>query len=310
MSELPPPPCPITGAAPVRHVQRVSPTLLKDLWRIVFKVDVTPDFAGVKRFDLWESPIGLHYFDPPLEGSHAFYTAMYEGARQRGEYPEHSIRGAFHLVAGEVGEGERVLDVGCGYGGLRTLIPQARYLGLDPNFAGDTDWARKESLEQHLTTMEGQYDIACAIEVIEHVVDPTLMVRNLARAVRPGGRVMVSVPHVPSALTRIPNFVMNAPPHHLTWWTDAALRAVAAQAGLVTDRIVPTPWCEVSGMIYWVDRFTLIKSRDTYFRHSWPLHVSSMLGWTLGYVANRIFGPPNDARAGGAGLLMVARKPG
>lgn len=304
------PPCPITGAAPVRHVQRISIPLLKDLWRIIFNVDVTSDFAGVTQFDLWESPTGLHYFDPPIAGNAAFYTAFYEGARSRGQYPDHGIRGAFHVAAREIGEGERVLDVGCGYGGLRGLIPQARYLGLDPNFAGDTEWARKESLERHIETMEGQYDVACAFEVIEHVPDPVTMVRDLARAVRPGGRVMISVPHIPSALTRIPNFVMNAPPHHLTWWTESALRAVAAQAGLVADRIVATPWCEVSSKIYWVDRFTLIKSRGAYFRHSWPLHVSGIAGLKLGMAADRLFGLPKNAKDEGSGLLMFARKPG
>ncbi|MGD9920533.1 MAG: class I SAM-dependent methyltransferase [Pseudorhodoplanes sp.] len=309
MSNVSPPPCPITGAPPVRHVQRISPTLLKDLWRIIFKVDVTSDFAGVERFDLWESPTGLHYFSPPLAGDTGFYKSFYDGMRRRGHYPEHSIRGAFRVAASEIGDGERVLDVGCGYGGLRTLIPHARYLGLDPNFGGEADWACKETLEQHLETMEGQYDVACAFEVIEHVPDPALMVRNLARAVRPGGRVIVSVPHVPSALTRIPNFVLNAPPHHLTWWTDPALRAVASQAGLETEKIVAPPWCDVSSKMYWVDRFTLIKSSDVYFRHSWPIHISSMIGMALGIAADKAFGPPKNARDEGAGLQLFARKP-
>jgi hypothetical protein len=44
---------------------------------------------------------------------------------------------------------------------------------------------------------------------------------------RPGGRLCVVVPSRDSAITEIPNFVLNAPPHHLSWWNEDALRVLA-----------------------------------------------------------------------------------
>lgn len=311
MSEIPPVPCPITGLAPVRHVQRVSPTLLKDLWRIAFGVDVSSSFGTVRRFDLWESPTGLYYFDPPLAGDTAFYTALYTRLlRGKGYYSPGDIRGVLRVGAREIRDGERVLDIGCGYGELHSLIPNARYVGLDPHLADDVPGARKESLEDHLKSAENAYDVACAFEVIEHTADPALMVRNMARAVRPSGRVIVSVPRVPSAMTRVPNFQMSAPPHHLTWWTEPALRAVAAQAGLEAETVVIAPWCKLTSQVYWIERFSLIKSGDTYYRHSWPLHATSAIAWTLGLAANRLRGVPKGVDDEGPNLVMVARKPG
>ena len=310
MQDRQPLPCPITGAPPIRLVQTVGTRLLKDLWRIQFDVDAGPSFNGIERFHLWESPTGLLYFDPMLEGDAGFYTAYYNKLRKNNLYEPGIPRGYFHIAAREIGEGERVLDVGCGFGGLRDLIPHARSLGLDPHFSGDTEWARAESLEDHLKSHEGEYDVACLFDVLEHLVDPRLTMQNMARAVRPGGRVFICVPHVPSALTRIPNFLLNAPPHHLTWWTDDALRAVAAQAGLGVERIAPTPWCPISSKVYWIERFSAIKTGERFFWHSWPVHASNAIAAALGILTNKIVGPPKNAQDEGAGLLMFARKPG
>jgi hypothetical protein len=52
----------------------------------------------------------------------------------------------------------------------------------------------------------------------------------MVEATKPGGLLCVGVPHIPSAITRIPNFLINAPPHHLTWWTRTALTDLAKSA--------------------------------------------------------------------------------
>jgi hypothetical protein len=74
VSPEPVPLCPITGRPAVRRVQWVTTRLLTDLWRIVFGTDALTSFAGVDRIGLWESPTGLYFFDPPLEGDQKFYT--------------------------------------------------------------------------------------------------------------------------------------------------------------------------------------------------------------------------------------------
>lgn len=301
-------PCPVTGAPPVRLVQQVDAQLLQDLWRIEFGVDVRSSFRGVRRFNLWESPTGLFYFDPPREGDARFYSAYYDCLGRKGYYRPGSVHAAMRLAAADIDQGERVLDVGCGYGELRHLLPQADYTGLDPHFAGAAAWIRAESLDTHLQTMAGRYDAAFLFEVLEHLSDPAHQMRQLARAVRRGGRVYVSVPCRPCAMTRIPNYLHNAPPHHLTWWTEAALRAVAEQAGLAVERIVHAPWCEVSALNYWIARCSPVHTRDVYYRHSWLWHAGTAIGMALGVTMNRIVGVPRNAQDEGAGLLLAARR--
>jgi SAM-dependent methyltransferase len=305
--------CPITGEPAIRRVQWVSADLLADLWRYQFRVDARPSFRGVKRFGLWQSPTGLHFFDPMLEGDAAFYGRLYRTIGERRPPANGQYRGDCNLAAKYVADGDRVLDVGCGFGAFRHVVPKARYVGLDPHFAAEAreDWVRAETLPEHLHDNAAAYDAACAFQVLEHVARPVEMLRDMARAVRPGGKVIVGVPHVPSAHTRIPNFLINGPPHHLTWWTRRALVVAAQRAGLVNTRVEVAPWTRVDSIIYWIDRCSWVRDQGLHYRHSWSWHAATMASFLAGFTMSKLRPvprPPADDK--GAALLLVARRPG
>src|SRR5207249_9818388 len=96
---------------------------------------------------------------------------------------------------------------------------------------------RNGTLRAHLVENANAYDAVCAFQVIEHLRKPTEMFADMVAAAKPGGLVIVGVPHVPSALTRFPNNLVNAPPHHLTWWTRAALAALAERHGAAVESV-------------------------------------------------------------------------
>ena len=305
-----PPPCPITGEPATRLVQWVGAKHLSELWRIAMRVDVGPSFRGTRRFGLWESPTGLYFFDPMRAGDAAFYTALYARLSPRYYPREGRPRGEFVLAARHVQAGERVLDVGCGFGAFRYELAHARYTGLDPHFSGEpgADWARVDTLAEHLRENAGAYDVCTAFQALEHVEDPVGMLSDMARAVRPGGRVIVGVPHVPSAHSRIPNYLINAVPHHLTWWTEPALRTVADRVGLTGARVETVPWVDVDGLVYWMARCSPVKCRERHFRHSWAWYASALVGLACGYVLWMLKPTPGTTDEG-ASLLLVAERP-
>jgi SAM-dependent methyltransferase len=287
----------------------VTARLLADLWRIEFKTDARPSFRGIDRFGLWESQTGLYFFDPPLEGDRAFYVQFYSRMTDLKLFSSESVRHEFMIAARRIEAGARVLDVGCGFASFRSCLAQAVYTGLDPHFAdGSTAGAvRDETLAQHLVQHAGSYDAVCAFQVLEHVKAPAALFAQMVQAAKPGGLIFVGVPHVPSALTRIPNFVMNAPPHHLTWWTRSALAELAKGANAVIDDIAQVPWGGNDSLIYWVGRCTPVKCIGPHFCGTWSWHVAAALGLLGGQLAYRLLGIP-AANDEGAGLLLTARR--
>ncbi|MGA0595019.1 class I SAM-dependent methyltransferase [Enterovirga sp. CN4-39] len=303
--------CPVTGEPAIRRVQWVSARLLADLWRYTLRVDARPSFRGTKRFGLWESPTGLYFFDPMRQGDAGFYTTLYSRLSDRYYPREGHPRAEFRLAARHVAPGDRVLDVGCGFGAFRYEVRHAEYTGLDPHFSGEpgASWARVESLDDHLRTHAGEYDLVTAFQVLEHVDQPVAMARAMMRAVRPGGTVIIGVPHVPAAHTRIPNYLINAVPHHLTWWTKAALEALASRVGLVSPEVEITPWTDVDAIVYWMERCSPVKCRDVHYRHSWAWHASALVGFVGGLAMGKLKPQPFRPDDEGASLLLLARKP-
>lgn len=305
------PPCPITGEPATELVQIVSCGFLARLWEIEFKVNARPSFGGATHLSLWRSPTGLLFFSPAPTGDAEFYHRFYKTLGPKLFPREDRPRAEFLLAAGSIETGARVLDVGCGYGGFRPFVPHADYFGLDPHFVGaaDADWACTQTLAEHLVDNAGAYDAVCAFQVIEHVEKPAQIFAEMAAAAKPGGRVIIGVPHVPSAMARIPNFLLNAPPHHLTWWSEDALRALAHCQGLTVETIRHVAWSKMDSLVYWIERCSPVRCKDIYFKHAWSWHASALTGLALGYVMDRLFGPPRTTRDEGSGLLLVARKP-
>lgn len=303
--------CPVTGEPAVRLVQWIKRKHLLDLWKYTFRLDLRRDFEGIERFGLWESPTGLYFFDPTIEGSHEFYSTFYESLRQGRmvRWTSDMTRQEFHVAARHVSPGDRVLDVGCGFANFRHAVPHARYTGLDPHFAEGSaiEGVLNQSLAGHLADHAGSYDVACAFQVLEHLSSPVGMFADMVRIVRPGGLVVVGVPHHPSAISRLPNCVFNAPPHHLTWWTTSALTELAERNGASVVSIEEAAWGKEDALLYWMDRYSPIHCVDVHFKSVWSWHLAALIGYCAGQIAHRVRAAPTAA-ADGIGLVMVARR--
>jgi SAM-dependent methyltransferase len=139
------------------------------------------------------------------------------------------------------GKGSKLLDVGCAEGQFLHLAARAGYevTGLDFNpvsveIAGKLLGASTVypySVEELGDRFRGtQFDVVTIFEVLEHTADPYQTVRSINKLLKLGGQLFLSVP----GNQRWPKLFhpeVDAPPHHLTLWTEEALKKLLGRAG-------------------------------------------------------------------------------
>jgi 2-polyprenyl-3-methyl-5-hydroxy-6-metoxy-1,4-benzoquinol methylase len=155
-------------------------------------------------------------------------------------------------------DAESVLDVGCGEGVLvhrwATERPGARLVGIDleePSI--QAGWAEREAPNLEYRVMaaanlpfaDGEFDLASAIEVLEHVPDPEHTVAEMARCAN--RHLLVSVPREP--LWRMLNIARGAywselgnTPGHLNHWSRREFVRLLSRHGKVVEVRSPFPW--------------------------------------------------------------------
>jgi len=300
--------CPVTGLPAKRRIQQVSGALLVALWRTSLGVSTARLLRDVKRFGLWESPCGLAFFHPMIVGDEQFYQDFYHRLGEGGPWRKAlAPRSDFARVSALIAPGEKVLDVGCGTARFARHVEHAVYVGLEQYVATTSADVRSETVAQHATVHPDAYDAVCSFHVAEHTSEPASFVGDMVRCLRPGGRLFLVVPSWPSALTDIPNFAPNGPPHHLSWWSNPALEALAAQLSLIVENVEVLPPSPDSGILYWMAWLTPKLTGERFFCDAWAWHGSLIWSWLAGRVCSRLFGIPAGVRS--FELLLIARRP-
>ncbi|MEA2126529.1 MAG: hypothetical protein QOI80_3311 [Solirubrobacteraceae bacterium] len=154
---------------------------------------------------------------------------------------------------------QSLLDVGCGEGVLThrwatELAPPKRVVGIDlEDPVLEAEWRERAApnLEyrvmkaEHLPFADGEFDVAAAIEVLEHVPDPAHTVAEMARVAQ--RHLLVSVPREP--VWRLMNLARGAyvrdlgnTPGHVNHWSKAAFVRLLSQHGTVVEARSPFPW--------------------------------------------------------------------
>jgi SAM-dependent methyltransferase len=187
----------------------------------------------------------------------------------RGKSPDEVTARAEYLDLLGLQPGQRVLDVGCGSGVVtrdmaRRVSPGGRAVGVDLSAEFLTiarDLAQATGLADVADFREGsalalpfgdaEFDVALAATVLVHVPGGDAAVPEMARVVRPGGRVGIFdfdgdsllISHPDRALTRriVAAFSDHAA---VDGWLVRRLPGLLSQAGLT--RVAPAPSCRSS----------------------------------------------------------------
>jgi 2-polyprenyl-3-methyl-5-hydroxy-6-metoxy-1,4-benzoquinol methylase len=151
-----------------------------------------------------------------------------------------------------------LLDVGCGEGVLAQRFARSlcdgRVVGIDleeDSIQAGWEQHREPNLEyrvveaRELPFADGEFDLASAIEVLEHLPEPEQTLREMARCA--AGHLLVSVPREPA--WRMLNMARAAywpqlgnTPGHLNHWSKRSFVELLSRHGEVVEVRSPFPW--------------------------------------------------------------------
>jgi SAM-dependent methyltransferase len=226
---------------------------------------------------LWQCTVCTHQiFSPCVSGTDAFYEALTNTQRYYG-----ALKWEFGWVRERVGDGRSVLDVGCGPGDFLAVYGKnlGRGVGLELNPAAATQ-AKAQGVEVHMQTVEDfgtregrVFDAACSFHVLEHVERPDEFAKAMARCVKSGGRLYLSVPNR-DRIYKEGIEPLDHPPHHLSRWNVTALRNFGTHIG-----------CPLTS-------FAFEPARVETVRYVVEKRVARSAGVVAGWIAARALCPP------------------
>jgi SAM-dependent methyltransferase len=177
----------------------------------------------------------------------------------------------------QLGESNRVLDLGCGEGTIGALKPGNREVhGLEispalvarlEGYASASVWNLDDAAPWPFA--DGQFDGVVAKDILEHLQRPWQTVAEIGRVLRPGGVVIVSV--ICHRSHRLWSDYT-----HVRGFTEASARRLFSDAGFVVEkqwRMGGVPWSARLEAIHLVPRVLAIPLFNWLWTSSYELRA-------------------------------------
>lgn len=140
----------------------------------------------------------------------------------------------------EVGLEARILDLGCGTGGLLRRMQRygfSQLTGFDPYTPLEAEEPGFRVKRAELSAVTGSYDLIMMHHVLEHLVDPRQALLDAKARLSSGGKILVRIPVAASHTWRLyrEHWFNLDPPRHLLVPSVRGMEALATRSGLKVE---------------------------------------------------------------------------
>jgi SAM-dependent methyltransferase len=271
-------------------------------------VDITRIIGNAEVFELIEEENGLRRWVPPITGDSQFYDEL---AKNNSWYylPD---KKEYNIALQYIDRGP-VLEVGCGEGyfALKGNLPS--YIGLELN-----EEAAKKAISKGLNVIIQDFqDFAdenpstiscvCSFQVLEHLKSPESFFQSSYTVLKENGLMITAVPAEDSFAGTIQNNCLNAPPHHITRWTDKCLKELPRNNGFECIDIIHIPVEQIHAQWFWstlLDRAKSQKAKGSGIKEKIKWKVLLKLAVSMGITSH----VPEDFHIPGHTVIAVHKK--
>lgn len=155
---------------------------------------------------LAEREQGIVLFNPEIADNHEDYIAedldsLYSHEREHPWFA-HRVKVILEAFAAHAGRTEDILEVGAGTGHTARALLEDGYRSLSVGeihkngllYAKQYGLERLYQFDLRSPPFREHFDVVALFDVLEHIGDDTLALRNIHAMLRPGGRVILTVP--------------------------------------------------------------------------------------------------------------------
>lgn len=228
--------CPLCTSSSSKELERIS---FAQIWQSLeknhgarFSDDVVRRHTPATHATLIEcQECGLHYFVPSIPGDESFYGELTVSS----DAYYNDDKWDFEEAMGFISVGDRVLDIACGSGQFLKISQRSGCVsvGIDTNNSAVREafsnglMAYCVDLDTHARGHLAEYDVVTAFQVIEHVANVASFVQKALACLKPGGKLILTVPNRQRRFSS--EFEpLDCPPHHLSRWDHSQLTKLAA----------------------------------------------------------------------------------
>jgi SAM-dependent methyltransferase len=227
--------CPVCGSLHHYVLWTKTSAELVEMWRQHLGMDIRSELGGMANLELREcGTCEVQFFSPCVTGGESLYHAL-----QKNDWYYMDDKWEHRKAFAEIAQGQRVCEVGCGQGAFVERVNRAGRgdaVGLELN--SEAVAMAKVChvpvecvlLEEYAMGNPKVFDFVCSFQVLEHVSDPLGFVKLSAKLLKPGGKLVLSVPNR-DAFTKWFENVLDMPPHHVTRWSVSAITKLLATCG-------------------------------------------------------------------------------